>query len=284
MLISAGANPFGGTPAAPTQAPASTASNPFGGAGGQSLFGGQPATSTPSGFGQPTSNQQSFNMGGFGQSSAFGQQVGLGQQVSGYGQPSATAGFGQQTAPAVAGYGQQPVSSASGFGQQQVSSAGSFGQSTPANSGFGQFGNVGQSVQQPANNFGQFGMQNGSGFNSMGAVNSSAGMGSTPQAPSGFGGAPGQFDNKMGMMGSQQQGGFPMGSQGWGQPQSQTPSANPFMVCIVCFVLMVIRGSIDILYIVHVVVLVLPMSTSWMPILPRRFNLVCIVQLLDGVL
>ncbi|XP_069104506.1 arf-GAP domain and FG repeat-containing protein 1-like isoform X2 [Argopecten irradians] len=132
---SAGANPFGGgSTTVPTQPTMGAASNPFGGAGGQSLFGSQPQPTQP-GFGQPAMTQ------GFGQPQ---------NSVGGFGQPqtSVAGGFGQ--------FGAVPSSTQQGganFGQFGMQNGGGFssaGNVAPSGGGFGAF-------SQPQSNFGSAG-------------------------------------------------------------------------------------------------------------------------------
>ncbi|XP_021358611.1 arf-GAP domain and FG repeat-containing protein 1-like isoform X2 [Mizuhopecten yessoensis] len=134
----AGANPFGGgsttVPAQPAMGPAS---NPFGGAGSQSLFGGQ-TQPTQAGFGQPA------------MAPGFGQQPPA-TSMGGFAQPqtSAAGGFGQFGAvPPSSGMGGAPQQQGgTNFGQFGMQNGG--GNVAPAAGGFGAF-----SQPQTMSNFG----------------------------------------------------------------------------------------------------------------------------------
>ena len=152
--IASGAGGFGqpsgfGTPSSPGFGASSQAGNAFGtvSASPPSSGGFGSFASQPSGFGAAAAST-----GGFGSSSGFGQATASG----GFGQAS-SGGFGQA---ASGGFGQAP---SSGFGQP---ASGGFGQ--PASGGFG----------QPAS--GGFGQPAAGGFGQ------ASGFGAQPTSPSGF--------------------------------------------------------------------------------------------------
>ncbi|XP_033760735.1 arf-GAP domain and FG repeat-containing protein 1-like isoform X1 [Pecten maximus] len=138
ISAASGANPFGGgSTTVPTQPAMGAASNPFGGAGGQSLFGGQPQP-TQAGFGQPA------------MAPGFGQQP----------PPSSTGGFGQPQTSVAGGFGhfgavpssvgaQQGGANFGQFGMQNGGGFSSAGNVAPAPGGFGAF-----SQPQTMSNFG----------------------------------------------------------------------------------------------------------------------------------
>ncbi|KAG8906138.1 hypothetical protein FRB99_007528 [Tulasnella sp. 403] len=230
-----GSSVFGGSPSAFGAKPAT-----FGTPASTSAFGGMAANTAP--FGSSTFG--STPTPGFGQTSAFGANA---ARPSGFGTPTAGAGFAGFGAAKPVGFGSTPAFGQTTFGQPSTPAFGqsAFGQQQQQQSAFGQ--PSGTTTTTSGGNGGAFSAfsQQSTAFGKPSAPTSAFGQpafgqttqppafGQPPQQPSAFGQAPpatsafGQTSQPMSAFGAQAFGQQTRSAtQGFGQTSQTTPSSS----------------------------------------------------------